>query len=459
MIQKISPFFRFSGKSSFLLLLCGSLLGLIFFSETFAAEVPAYPVYQQAIGGVSLDADGVLANTPEKEMTLRREALLKNAREIPADLNQTTALRKISLKKLDLEIRRCIEQQAELSEEVRYLAGLTSIRYVVPVPEENDILLVGTGEGWTFDKNGTLVGKNSGRPVFLLEDLITLMRVWKNPRPEPITCSIDPTQEALLRVAALNQKVNARTDPKEFARELEIANGLNTVKITGISPESRIARIMTAADYKLKQLGLGLEGAPKGFPSYLTKVARTMRDPGNPRFWLAPDYGSISHDVDRLTWDLGQSKVKVMTETDYIDSLGKRTPSGNVDRTAQLWAETMTKDYSRLCKADSVFADVKNCMDLAVAVALIYRENLLKRSECNPSTLWERDAVDLPRYEVPKQVRSTAIIEKRSRGAAVGCGGVEIDPWTKLETTKLKEDLSRERTTLISMKSDQWWSN
>lgn len=419
-------------------------------------------VYQQALGGVEMDADRVLANAPSKLIFTRREHLIKYLQVIPSDLNQATPLRKVSLKKLHEEIVRCSQSESneKLSDAVRYLGGLTSIQKIVAVPEENDILLIGPAEGWKYDQSGCLVGVVSGKPILQLEDLITLMRIWNHPRPEVITCSIDPTPDARLRVAQLQRDFNpTASNVEEYRRNLEIAFGLNDIVFTGIPGNCRIARIMAAADFKLKQIGIGDPNAPKGFNSYLSMVRVNSKFSLNPRFWMAPEYGTISHDVERLTWDLSQSSVKIMTEAGYIDMNGNRAQKGLADTAAIRWAEKMTKDFPKLCSTDSTFADLKNCMDLAVAVALIYKENLITRTGCPANTLWDKSAIVFPEYLVPARVRSTGVVEKKAGGFVVGCGGIEINPWKKLESTTLNEDLARSRQSLITMRGEKFWSN
>lgn len=417
-------------------------------------------VYQQAIGGIGVNANGIVYNTPTQILSRHRETMVQNAEAISPEMGQSSELRKVSLKKLDREVRRCSEQGEFLPDAVRYLGGLTSITNVVAVPEENDVFLVGPAEGWTFDKSGAVVGKKSGKPIMLLEDLITLMRIWNSPNPEVLSCSIDPTNEGRMRVKELQRKTTARNfNPVEYAKRLEEAFGLNTVKFTGVPADSRIARIMVAADYKLKQMGLGSEGAPKGIHSFVSTINSSTNAAMNPRFWLVPEYGSLSHSEDRLTWDLSDSRVKTLTESDYISSTGSRIQSGRSDRTALRWAEQMTQKYPNIAKNDVVFAELRNCMEMAVAVALIHKENLLPRTGCNPSTLWEPHEIELPRYAVPMGVKSIGVVEKKTGGVALGCGGVEINPWEALETASLNPELNRKRSSLVAFQGDQWWSN
>ena len=56
------------------------------------------------------------------------------------------------------------------------LAGLQEVRYVFVYPEQKDIVLVGYGEGWRIDTRGNIVGVTTGKPVLLLDDLLTALR-------------------------------------------------------------------------------------------------------------------------------------------------------------------------------------------------------------------------------------------------------------------------------------------
>ena len=206
------------------------------------------------VGGVFVDPDGLCAEASRKEMQEIGRTLARLLEPIPDDLNRPTPIRKISLRKLDAAIRDTIERRAEFPDSIRYLGGLTSLRYVVAVPEENDLILVGAAEGWKADPAGNIVGKTSGRPVFRLEDLLTIFRGWNaNERPSVITCSIDPTPEALARIAKVNSGfgVVTRDNARAFAAAQEDAYGMNVVTVRGVPDNSRFAKILVAADYKM----------------------------------------------------------------------------------------------------------------------------------------------------------------------------------------------------------------
>ncbi|MDR2754731.1 MAG: DUF1598 domain-containing protein [Planctomycetaceae bacterium] len=414
------------------------------------------------VGGVEIDTEGLVKTTSKKIMEEVGKNLSKLLEPIPADLNEKTPIRKISLKKLNAQICQTIEKQEEFSDSIRYLGGLTSIRYVVVVPEENDILLVGSSESWQADDYGNIIGKTSGRPVFRLEDLLTVFRAWRNQtRPSVITCSIDPTKDALVKIAQVNRQfpVVDRNNVQAFAAAQEAAYGVNVVTFQGIPEQSRFAMVLIIADYKMKQIGLGHIPSPiRNLPSYVHLIGGSQKQI-NPRFWLTPEYGTITHDSKKLTWQLSEVKVKALTDNEYIDSRNNSyQPNGKPDRAAINWCSKMTANYEVLSKADPVFGDLKNCMELAITISLILREGLLEKAGCKLTAFEDATFLKPVVYPVPKTVRSQATVERSGRSLVVACGGVEINPFITLQNAQLDSKIDTERTNLVKTTGDAWWS-
>ena len=419
------------------------------------------------VGGVEIDANGILRIAPKKTMDEVGRTLARLLEPLPTDLNQESSIRKISLKKLDEQLRQHVAQEREFPDTMRYLGGLTSIRYVVVVPEENDILLVGPAEGWKVDAQGYVVGTKSGKPVLRLEDLITVFRTWNNQqRPTVITCSIDPTQEALANVARLDTLTPPnRANVEAYATALEQAYGLNVVTIRGVPEKSRIGKILVAADYKMKKIGLGQEPSQvRGLPSYTSLLSGRPKQI-NPRFWLAPEYTTVSHDSKKLTWELGAVKVKALSEDEYVDTRsGSRQSTGNLDRAAVSWCDKMTANYDALAKVDPVFGELKNCMEIALVVALIHREGLLHVAGCKLPAFADDALLKMPKYQMfdyptPQFVQSRATISRSGRLVVVSCGGVEINPFGAVEKATLNNAIDKQREKLVSVDNDSWWAN
>ena len=142
------------------------------------------------VGGVSINTEGLISNATINALGMLRKLRMESLEKIPGDLNQPVSARKISLRRLDEAIGECIKNHQPLPDAIRYLAGLQHIRYVFAYPEEHNIVLVGTGEGWEIDKQGAVVGVTTRRPIMLLDDLLVALRTAQAAAQGGISCSI-----------------------------------------------------------------------------------------------------------------------------------------------------------------------------------------------------------------------------------------------------------------------------
>ncbi|MDR1484411.1 MAG: DUF1598 domain-containing protein [Planctomycetaceae bacterium] len=410
------------------------------------------------LGGVEINANGFCAIAPRQMMENFSKDMRRTFEKIPEDLSQQVPIRKVSLKKIDQAIYKAIDGDGFLPDTVRYLGGLTAVQYVVLVPEEKDILLVGPSEGWHVDAAGYVIGNITGRPILRLEDLVILFRTWYNKDAHTtITCSIDPTPDSIARMNAVKNKfsVPSAKNARAYAYELERANGNDVVVINGVERTSRIAKTLVSADFKMKQIGLGhIQSGLRGLPSYLSLLSGSPRHI-SPRFWLSADYGVVYHDSHKLTWKLAEVKVNAKTEDQYIDSRSNaRVASGKTDPAAVRWCKKMDEQYNSLSRVDPVFGELRNCMGLAMVVALILREELLDKSGCSIRAIAEEPRMKTPSLPEPKFVAGKSVIAKN----VVACGGVEINPFNAIQAAKLDNKIDNQREQLAKTTGDKWWS-
>ena len=148
------------------------------------------------VGGVFVDAAGMVTSLEKSAKIAQRDALRKMHAAAPAELSPAVEMRMVSLRRLEEAVQAAGQSTAEmLPDDLRFLAGMQRIQYVLIYPEERDIVLAGPGEGWKVDDDGNIVGVTTGRPVLRLEDLIVAFRTVDNARQGGISCSIDPTRE------------------------------------------------------------------------------------------------------------------------------------------------------------------------------------------------------------------------------------------------------------------------
>ena len=403
--------------------------------------------------GIDVDAEGrVLPLSKEKSEALGKmmEELLKKE-PIPEGLDRKVTLRKISLKKLDAQVKRIVDQYEFLPDAIRYLGGLTSIDYIVAVPEENDLLLIGPAEGWRHDPTGNIVGKQSGQPVLVLEDFVTALREWNRQTPPPaITCSIEPTQETLTKLAQLHRQytsINAN-NADAYSAALEEAYGECPITITGMPESSRFVKVLVGADFKMKRIALGLEPSQvRSLPSYVSMISVSQPNI-SPQFLLFPEYATMSHDSKKLTWRIGDIKVRASSRM-----------TGGTDRAALTWCRSLEENYDVLAKAQPVFGELRNNMKLVLAAALIHQEKLLQKADCRLTILLDESKLKLVEQPVPKRVSYRSITSKNGYSTIVACGGVEINPSGALRNNqRLDSKMDSERARLIKTTGDEWWS-
>ncbi|HVX59244.1 MAG TPA: DUF1598 domain-containing protein [Pirellulales bacterium] len=307
----------------------------------------AFRGFRASVGGIHIDATGAVSNARQDQLGRLRAERLKHFAPVPGKLNPPAELRKVSLRKLDEAIRECVRKDEPLPDDIKYLAGLQRIEYIFVYPEQNDIVLAGYGEGWQVDQRGNIVGVNTGRAVMLLDDLLVALRTAERAARGGITCSIDPTKEGLARLqSATGSLALLGSNPKLVARRIEQELGPQTVTIGGVPTFSHFARVLLAADFRMKRLGMGFEPSPvRGLPSYLNLLkghAKAAMQNLLPRWWLTTDYEPLLTDGEGLAWQLRGPGVKAMTEDDFVDAQGNRRQTGKANPQAQRWADAMT---------------------------------------------------------------------------------------------------------------------
>ena len=414
---------------------------------------------QRSVGGVIVLDNGVLRNADVDAIGELRRVHAAALDAIPEGLDQATEVRKVSLRQIDAAIRACRDEGKELPDSIRLLGGLQQIRYVLVYPEQNDIVLVGPGEGWKVSPRGAVVGVTTGRPVMLLDDLLVALRSVNGPTRSVISCSIDPTVEGLQRLQGHVRKLRTIGNPQQTAMGIEQQLGPQKISVTGVRDTSHFARVMVAADYRMKRVSMGLERSPirelPSFPSMLKASGSGMRNM-LPRWWLAPDYQPLLRDPEGLAWELRGAAVKTMTEVDFLDATGRRHQTGGADAASQRWADAMTRHYDELALADPVFGDLKNCMDLAIVAALIVKENLAAKAGVSLPALMGSEVPATANLAAPKQVDSKASLVHKGRKWMIACGGVEINPWAIVEKTELSATLRATRSESAATDPAAW---
>ena len=120
-------------------------------------------------------------------------ATMKARAKAAAEAGKAERLCFVSLPKTFAQARALTEAGKPLPEELKYLGGLTQVRYVFVFPEEKDLVIAGPAEPWFVIDEQHAAGKRSGRAVMRLEDLVVAMRTVRDIGPGVFGCASTPT--------------------------------------------------------------------------------------------------------------------------------------------------------------------------------------------------------------------------------------------------------------------------
>jgi hypothetical protein len=297
----------------------------------------------------------------------------------------------------------------------------------------------------------------------LLDDLLVALRTAQEAARGGITCSIDPTPEGVRQLASYVKTLHTIGDPATTAANIEQTLGRQQISVGGVPADSHFARVLVAADYRMKRLAMGFDPAPiRGLPSFLQMMGGGGKGMSSmaPRWWLEPKYESLLRDAEGLAWELSGGSVKAMTEEDFFAANGSREHTGKASPLAKKWADNMTARYDELAAAEPIFGQLQNCMDLAVVGALIVKENLPAKAGDSLPVLMDSSAVKIVQYPAPKQVDSkTSMLKKGHNWLISASGGVSIQSWAIVDRAQKSDAPATVRAKAAPTASATWCWN
>ena len=416
----------------------------------------------RGVGGVMIDSDGVLRNSTAEDQSRNLEQLRSTMQGAQGDLAKATDLRLISLKGIQQMVLEAQKQGKSIPEDVYCLGGLTRIDYDFVYPERNDIVIAGPAEPWAIGPQGSIVGKNTGSPVVNLDDLATAFRYVDQARNGGVSVSIDPTEQGYRQFNQALRNLGGNVNPSQAAPALARAFGPQQVTLSGLPADSHMARVILAADYRMKLYGMNLAKPPvAGLPSYMEMIQNRSNASTQiqSRWWMACDYDAITHSKDRLAWKISGQRIKTMTETEAFDQQGQRKQTGKADPVAKKWADNFTKKIGELAVKDPVFGELRNVMDLCLVAALIESQNLQSLAACDLSSiLGNRGQIETIKLDVAKSLDPQISFLQTAQGLLVSAsGGVMIESWHFATQVKENESVAEAKVAASKLDNDKIW--
>ena len=412
------------------------------------------------INGVYVDADrAVKINGGGQKASLtaiHRQGRRSTTPGTEADKNASqaqsrtpSALRYVSLSRLEAAIARQQRRHEPMDPAVATLAGLQRITHVIVYPETGDLVLAGPAGDWRAGLGSSMVSTEMGRPVVRLDDLLALWRRQRSERSAPFGCSIVPRKEALARtqdfLAASAAEPIEPSNRREWLDDLRGMLGEQDVVYHHLNPETRIARLLLAADFHMKLIGMGLaEGVP-GVKSYLATV-RLQADGSPPamsilRWWFAIPEATVETTGERDVFALPKRCVEVLSENELLAAQGERIHTGQSDDLNRQFAASFTAEFPALAAKYPVYGELERVFELAMVLSLIEREGLTERVGWTPTLLLDAKRLRLPPTAAVNAVDTVInhrVIGGRHIIAGVS-GGVRVDAGRHMKITETKD--------------------
>ncbi|MEW4490035.1 DUF1598 domain-containing protein [Thalassoglobus sp. JC818] len=425
--------------------------------------------------GVRVDPNGVLTLSSHKDLTGNLAAMGVTSRvaALNEDMAQSSPLRLVSLTRLEKAVAQRLEEGKPVVESMKRLAGLSKIEYVFVYPESGEIVLGGPAEGWQYDEFGMAVGTDSGRPILHLDDFVTVLRTFSEDGTRIFGCSIDPRQENLKAVrefatASQQQGALSASRVNRWAQQIRNLLGLQDITVYGVPVDSRVARVLVEADYRMKLIGIGeLEGGAE-IPDYFELLREDPQFVSGGldalRWWMTMQYESVLHSEDHDVYQIAGSAVKCQSENQFLADSGERVSTGQSEPVNRQFAENFTQHYAQLAQQDSIFADLQGIFDLALIAALIDRDELDHKAGWDRGVFASGGEYQPEVYAAPRQTESV-VNHKVFNGRDIVlqvAGGVRADVVAALDSTQVAEDTSSLDTTAenakaVDLPENRWW--
>jgi hypothetical protein len=400
-------------------------------------------------GGIYCDPQGTLLRRTELDPGRALEKLRQAARQ-PGHggaVRTKSPLRKISLVRLEAAVQRHLAEGLTLPEEMRFLAGLERIQYILAYPEERDIVIAGPANDWRMDEEGRSITVDNGSPVLQLDDLVTILRHMQSREGAIFGCSITPTKERLAATQEFLTKSTQRPlkpgERDKWLRELREQLGQQRIDVYGLDPRSRAAAVLVEADYRMKLVGIGLEPAVQGVENYLSSIKVPAGHAPPPmdvlRWWFAMNYDALRTNAAKDAFELRGQGVQVLSENELLAKDGERKHTGDATDLNKTFTTSFTKHYGELCKKYPVYAELRNLFDLALVGAILKTESLPDRVDWH-QTCFGQTGDYRPRLGIAPQwvdsVMNHRVVNRVHVLVGVS-GGVRADPWRVVQPEQL----------------------
>jgi hypothetical protein len=158
--------------------------------------------------------------------------------------------------------------------------------------------------------------------------------------------------------------------------------------------------------------------------------------------------------------------VKLVGEDEVVGKDGTRmkAKTGHVNRASDSFVKAFTKIYPKLAEQSPVYAQLRNCIDMAIAAAFIQHQDYYDLAKWTPAVIGDEKAFATETLNPPQQVETAvnSLYKGNTLVTPIG-GGVQIRPTEAVDPTNLLQDDgakvkdARAGVDLNKLAPDQWW--
>ncbi len=220
----------------------------------------------------------------------------------------------------------------------------------------------------------------------------------------------------------------------------------------------------------MKLIGMGIVDGIDGIPSYLETV-QILADGSPPpmsilRWWFSMQYEPVGVTPARDFYSLRGQGVQVLSENEILAAQGKRIHTRPSDELNKQFADSFTAHFEEIAKRYPIYEELRNLFDIALILSLVEQEGLREQVGWHGTWFADRNALGLPRMDIPTTVETVVnhrILNRKYLVAGIS-GGVWIDglhhsqQLEKIENTK---NTVQPQITVPTQNAEQelWWWN
>lgn len=368
--------------------------------------------------GVYLDTDG---KVQVRQLDQGKEMAAMRARAIASQAaTKDPKFAYVSLPKLFAQLRSLRDANKPIPDELRFLGGLTQIRYVFVYPADKDLIIAGPAEPWRVlrtadDPIEYAVGTRTGRPVLQLDDLITAFRTAEEGGGKLFGCGIYPSPDSIKIADEIEHKM-IHASRAERMQALQDGLGPQDVRIFGTRNDTRLAFICVAADYELKRFAMGLDKSPVSGVGNGVDHSRSAAN----KYWFEASYEPLRVSKDQNAYEMTGQRLLVRAGAFDFD------PRGATEK-AVTFASQFTKNLPALASAVPLFAELQNVADESLLANLIRRDELAQRIDWD--TAWIMDRASCPVAEAPIPKTAQTLVSYTNGSIVAGGVMLTFAPW------------------------------